>query len=123
MGAYFNQCLNLLKIAKDQGLYQNLVIQIRKDFEMANVPIQLSKEDSLKIPECEGLIKSLHEKVYFLIMERFSDYLNLLYIVDIPESTFKDIPITDAVEFSEQVVFLVLQRDWQKVLLKKKYTS
>ena len=123
MGANFNNCLELLQGAVDKGLYGKLVEQISKDFELANVSMNLFKNNALNLITAENLIKSLHEKIYFLIMERFSDYLNVLYIVDVPEKSFKDLPLTDVVEFAEHVTFLVLQRDWQKVQLKRRYTS
>ena len=64
----------------------------------------------------------LLEKIYYLIMERFSEYLNLLYIVDVPEKAFKEIQVTDVVDVAEQVSFLILKREMQKVWLKTKYS-
>ena len=71
----------------------------------------------------EELRAILHEKIYYLIMERFADYLNLLYVVDVPEKAFKEIQVTDVVEVAEQVSFLILKRELQKVWLKERYGS
>lgn len=106
----------LLSKAKEAELYAKLVAQIEKDFGLANVHIDIF---SGILPD--KLISALHEKIYYLIMERFSEYLNLLYIVDVPEKAFKEIQVTDVVEVAEQVSFLVLKRELQKVWLKKKH--
>ncbi len=56
-------------------------------------------------------------------MERFPDYLNLLYAIDIPESVFKKVEVTDAVDVSKQITFFILERELQKVELREKYNS
>jgi len=57
----------------------------------------------------------LHEKVYRLIQHKFAEYLNLLYIIDVPEVEVKKLDGSDLVELSEQITFLILKREWQKV--------
>jgi hypothetical protein len=69
----------------------------------------------------EDLKKVIHEKVYVLIVEKFADYLNLLYIIDVPENTVKAIEAIDVVEVADEVTFLILKREWQKVWFKAKY--
>ncbi|PXX25909.1 hypothetical protein [Arenibacter sp. ARW7G5Y1] len=108
----------LLKHAKDQSLYQDLVSQLQKDFVFANVFIELP--DNIPPKDLKTLV---HEKVYYLIMEKFTDYLNLLYIIDVPEKAVKAIETTDVVEISEQVTFEILKREWQKVWFRNKYGS
>jgi len=111
-------CIALLQNADEQQLYQKLVGQINKDFVRANIPLSISKE----LPH-DALIGLLKEKIYVLILEKFNEYLNLLYAIDIPEKAFKQIDGTDAVEVAEEVTFLVLQRELQKVEYKDKFTS
>ncbi|MDV7139921.1 hypothetical protein R3X28_13595 [Maribacter sp. TH_r10] len=108
----------LLANVKTENLYGKLVQQIKKDFGLANIPIDLADTVS-----SEDLRIFLHEKIYYLIMEKFVEYLNLLYVIDVPEKAFREIQVTDAVEVAEQVSFLVLKREFQKVWLKKKYSS
>ncbi len=108
----------LLNDAIKSRLYQKLVVQLDKDFGLANVPIDFQVEMAP-----DELRAILHEKVYYLIMERFADYLNLLYVVDVPEKAFKEIQVTDVVEVAEQVSFLILKRELQKVWLKERYGS
>ncbi|TMM58345.1 hypothetical protein FEE95_02635 [Maribacter algarum] len=107
----------LFQTAQKEKLYDKLVSQLQKDFALANIDIDLSSE-----VEPDVLKTLLHEKIYFLILEKFTEYLNLLYIIDVPEKAFKKIHMTDAVEVAEQVTFLVLKRELQKVWLKAKYS-
>jgi len=114
----FSNVDELLKKAQDENLYEKLLLQLQKDFRLANVDIQISNTIDSK-----GLQSLIHEKIYYLILEKFDEYLHLLYVIDVPESAFKDIHITDVVEVADQMAFLVLKRELQKVWFKKKYTS
>ena len=107
----------LLQKAQDINLYEKLVVQLQKDFTLSNVAIDLSENITP-----ENFKTVLHEKIYFLLLEKFPDYLNLLYIIDVPEKAFKEMPMTDVVEVAEKVTFLVLKRELQKVWLKAKYS-
>ena len=114
----FSDSISLLQKAQDENLYEKLVAQVQKDFALANIDIDT-------LPKTIGfttLKTLLHEKIYRLILEKFTDYLNLLYVIDVPEKVFKEIRVTDVVEVAAQVTFLVLQRELQKVRLKAKYS-
>ncbi|MUH34389.1 hypothetical protein D9O36_00920 [Zobellia amurskyensis] len=113
----FSDSTELFANAQKNELYPKLVAQLIKDFGLANIYIDLNLEI---LPE--QLKSVLMEKIYHLIMERFSEYLNLLYIIDVPEKAFKEITVTDVVEVADQVTFLVLKRELQKVWLKAKYS-
>jgi hypothetical protein len=119
----FPNSTQLLQNAKEKQLYEKLVLQLEKDFGLANVPIDFTVNGKVIEVGIEVLKALLHEKIYFLIMEKFSDYLNLLYVVDVPEKSFKEIRVTDVVEVAEQVSFLILKRELQKVWLKEKYSA
>lgn len=103
----------LLQEAVARGLYEPLVAQLQKDFGRANAALSIPAD----MPP-EALGRLLHETVYLLLMERFSDYLNVLYVVDVPERSFKEIPLTDAVDIAFSVSYLILEREWQKVRMK-----
>lgn len=101
---------HLLSEAEKENLYLKLLEQINKDFNFANEPVDFplsTKPLELKI--------QLHEKIYRLIQHKFAEYLNLLYIIDVPETEVKKLDGSDLVELSEQVAFLILKREWQKV--------
>ena len=113
----FTDSILLFQTAEKEQLYQKLVQQLQKDFALANIDVDLFSD--IQPTELKNL---LHEKIYRLISEKFTEYLNLLYIIDVPEKAFKEIKMTDAVEIAREVAFLVLKRELQKVWLKKKYS-
>ncbi len=119
----FTDSNQLLQNAIHEKLYEKLVDQLGKDFVLANIHIDLSPTAMQETITPANLKSTLHEKVYYLIMERFSDYLNLLYIVDVPEKEVKKIQATDAVEIAGQVSFLILKRGWQKVWWRAQYNK
>ena len=106
----------LLTVAQDESLYLKLIEQINKDFNLANegidFPMSVSP-DELKI--------QLHEKMYRLIQYKFAEYLNLLYIIDVAEEEIKKLDGSDLVVLAEQVAYLILKREWQKVWFRNKY--
>ena len=106
----------LLADAEKENLYLNLIEQINKDFNLANegidFPLSISP-DELKI--------QLHEKIYRMIQYKFAEYLNLLYIIDVSEIEIKKLDGSDLVILAEQVSFLILKREWQKVWFRKNF--
>ena len=106
----------LLVEATNENLYFNLIEQINKDFNLANESIDLAQDI-----QPEELKSALHEKIYRLIQYKFAEYLNLLYIVDVPEDQIKKLDGSDIAILSEQVAFLVLKREWMKVWFRNKY--
>lgn len=105
----------LVEEANQLNLYKKLIAQLNKDLLFANINLEFDEE---VIPSSLKLI--LHETVYKLIQEKFNDYLNLLYIVDVSEEKIKQLDGSDAIQLSEQVTFLILKREWQKVWFKNK---
>ena len=105
----------LVEEANQLNLYKKLVAQLNKDLLFANINLEFDEE---VLPSSLKLI--LHETVYKLIQEKFNDYLNLLYIVDVSEEKIKQLDGGDAIQLSEQVTFLILKREWQKVWFKNK---
>lgn len=110
----------LLASISSQQLYNKLVAQLQKDFKLANIEFSFLEENDAPLPQ--ELIAAVREKVYYLLLERFTEYLNLLYIIDIPEAVVKKIKVTDVVEIADQVAFLILKREWQKVWYKNEYS-
>jgi len=102
--------------AENENLYAKLIEQINKDFSLANEAIDFpmsTKPNELKV--------QLHEKIYRLIQYKFTEYLNVLYIIDVPEDQIKKLDGSDLVALSEQVAFLVLKREWMKVWFRNKF--
>ena len=107
---------DLIEEANQLDLYKKLVLQLNKDFLLANINLDFH-EDVLP----SSLKFLLHETVYKLIQEKFTDYLNLLYIIDVPEKQVKALDGEDTLKLSEDVSFLILKREWQKVWFRNKY--
>ena len=109
---------DLIQEANQLDLYKKLVQQLNKDFLYANIDLDF---DEAILPSSLKLM--LHETVYKLIQEKFTEYLNLLYIIDVPENMVRQLNGDDTVELAAQVSFLILKREWQKVWFKDKYSS
>ena len=107
---------DLMQQALKGELYQRLILQLNKDLLYANIDLDFNVD---VLPSSLKLI--LHETIYKLIQEKFADYLNLLYIIDVSEEKIKQLDGSDTLKLSEQVAFLILQREWQKVWFRNKY--
>lgn len=106
----------LLTEAANESLYLNLIVQINKDFNLANEGIDFP----MSVAPVELKIQ-LIEKIYRLIQYKFAEYLNLLYIIDVSEDEVKKLDGSDLVALAEQMVYLILKREWQKVWFRNKY--
>lgn len=106
----------LLSEAENESLYPKLIEQINKDFNLANEGIDFP----MSVTPSELKIQ-LHEKIYRMIQYKFAEYLNLLYIIDVAEDEIKKLDGSDLVMLAEQVAFLILKREWQKVWFRNKY--
>lgn len=107
----------LIEDATQLNLYKKLILQLNKDFLLANIDLDFHED---VLPSSLKLI--LHETVYKLIQEKFTEYLNLLYIIDVAENKVKALNGDDTLKLSEDVMFLILQREWQKVWFKHTYS-
>ncbi len=107
---------DLIENANQLSLYQKLVFQLNKDFLLANINLDFHED---VLPSSLKLL--LHETIYKLIQEKFTDYLNLLYIIDVSEKEVKMLNGEDILKLSEDISFLILKREWQKVWFRNKY--
>lgn len=106
----------LLSEAQKEQLYTKLVEQVNKDFALANESVDFDAgitPISLKL--------GVQDKIYGLIQHKFAEYLNLLYIIDVPEKEIKALNGNDIAELAEQVAYLILKREWQKVWFRNRY--
>lgn len=107
----------LISEATSLNLYKKLIVQLNKDLLFANIDLEFDEET---LPTSLKLV--LQETVFHLIQNKFSDYLNLLYQVDVSELKIRALDGEDMVKLSEDVTFLILQREWQKVWYKAKFS-
>lgn len=117
MPTNFVASIAILKQAQRELRFGQLISQLTKDFGLANSYINLPPDMSPKEVHDE-----LHERLYVLLMEDFTRYLNLLYVIDIPETLLKKIQPTDPVEVAAEMSFLILQRELQKISLRSNYS-
>ncbi|NHN26973.1 hypothetical protein FIA58_014915 [Flavobacterium jejuense] len=101
---------DLINQSEENHLYFKLIEQTNKDFALANEPVDIPLD--IFPFQFKELV---HEKIYKLIQYKFAEYLNLLYIIDVSESEIMKLDGSDLVELAEQVTFLILKREWQKV--------
>jgi len=106
----------IINTSEELSLYKKLVLQLNKDFLHANIAMDFEENIQPK-----KLILQLQRTISKLINEQFSEYLNLLYIVDVSEVKIKSLETNDFKLLKEQVTFLILSREWQKVWLKSNY--
>lgn len=106
----------LVQEADKEALFTALVKQLNKDLHLANIPYTF--ENDRYGPE---FLVEFGRMLYDLIQHKFDEYLNLLYIVDVPEYQIKNIKETDLERLVPQVAFLILKREWQKVWYKSRY--
>ena len=108
----------LLEHSLEKGLYQKLLIQLKKDFDLAAIDIQIKPD--LASAEVKTI---LLEKIYFLLLEKLNECQNLLYIIDVPEKLFKNTHQKDAVDVAREVSFNILKREFKKVWFRQEYKS
>lgn len=108
---------DLVKVAVSKQLYGKLIDQLNKDLIYANIDVRFDRD---VLPESLKLL--LQEIVFKLINEKFSDYLNVLYIVDVSENEVRKLEGNDTFQLSKEVTFLILKREWQKVWYKHQFS-
>jgi hypothetical protein len=108
--------LELLKAVETENLFVKLIVQLNKDFQLANIDRRFKSTISI-----EKLKDELTETMLHLIQLKYDDYLNLLYRIDIAEKELATINSSSLQESIEQVTFFILKREFQKVWLKRNY--
>jgi len=98
-------------------LYQDLINQLNKDFEITGTTI-----DFLKVKSPSKLFGFLEDAISELVQKDFDIFLNLLYRIDINEHQIKEIINQANENVEKQITFLILKREWQKVWLKRNYS-
>jgi len=106
--------IEVLQNSKVENLYLNLVAQINKDFQLSN--LYFSFEENISPTQLKEDFTTI---ISNLITNKYDDYLNFVYRVDVSESELLKIKEKDLPEIVDQIVFLVLKREFQKVWFKQ----
>lgn len=107
--------LELLNIVESENLFQNLILQLNKDFQLSN----LSESFELSITLIQ-LKEQLNKIIVNLLTNNYDDYLNFLYRVDVPEKELLTIKSNNLEATINQITFLILKREYQKVWFKNR---
>ena len=110
--------LDLLQNVSAQHLYDKLILQLEKDFRLANIPIQITPEQKPK-----ELVQTLQNQMASLLQTNMGALSNLMYIADIAEKDLVDLEGLDAQAHATNLTFLLLKRLWKKVWIKDKYSN
>jgi len=110
--------IELLNKVEVQNLYVQLIQQLNKDFQLANIDEYF--EETTPSTDLHTVLSQILLK---LINNQYDDYLNLLYRVDISEVELLKVRSENLEESVQQVAFLLLKREVQKVWLRKNYSN
>ena len=108
--------LELIQNVEIENLYLKLIEQLNKDFQLSN--LNFSFEETISPIELKEKFSAI---LLNLISNNYDDYLNFLYRVDVSEKELLKIKETDLISIVNQITFLVLKREYQKVWLKRNY--
>ena len=97
-------------------LLRNLILQIRKDFDSAGIPIKLLLNTKYSFSELAQIISDA------FMQSGATAMFNLLYRVDVSEKQLKDGMPTPGID-PILVAELVVKRELQKVVLRKQYSQ
>jgi len=110
--------IELLNKIELENLFLKVIQQLNKDFQLANLDESL--EDNISPPK---LVETLCAVLLKLISNKYDDYLNFLYRVDVSEKELLKIQGKELSAIIDQVAFVVLKRECQKVWLKKNFEN
>jgi len=105
----------LVAFSSKQKMYNLLLEQLEKDFNYSGVDLKIRKNCSPT-----KLVEVLQNEIRKLILNDFTGYLNLLYRIDVSEIDIKKTDGSNIDLLSQQVCFLILKREWQKVWIRSR---
>ena len=105
----------LLRQISDSNLYIQLIKQLKKDFGLVGEAIEI---DEFIAPN--DLIKEVYQKINHLLKYNFNSFLQLLYRVDLPETSI-NFSMKKSDTIAQEVTFLILKREWGKVKLRENF--
>ena len=109
----FSNATALVIFSTQKQLYKLLLAQLEKDFIFSRVELNIRKNCSPK-----KLVETLQFEIKKLILNDFTGYLNLLYRIDVSEKEIRKTDASNIDILSQQVCFLILKREWQKVWIR-----
>ena len=110
-----HNALELLQKVAIENLYQHLINQLNKDFQLSNL------DESFELSLTPAHLKEELSKIILnLLTNKYDDYLNLMYRIDVSEKELLNLKSDHLVTTVEQLTFLILKREYQKVWFKNR---
>lgn len=98
-------------------LFEQVKQQVIKDFNTVGLYPELTETTNPK-----AFYDELIRVIQYLVEQRFGDFLNLLYRIDISEIKIKALIAQAEENVIREITLLILQREYQKIWLKLKYS-
>lgn len=105
-----------IEFLSQKELLRNLILQIRKDFDSAGIPIKLLLNKRYSFTEMSQLVSDA------FMQSGATAMFNLLYRVDVSEKQLREGMPTPGID-PILVAELVIKRELQKVVLRKQYSQ
>jgi len=96
-------------------------VDLIKVLEMTNKDVGLSLSPSTT-PTLDELVSELTRAIQYLIDKDFEKLMHILYRIDVSEKKVKHAFGLEH-DVAEQIAKLIIEREQQKVITRKKYTS
>jgi hypothetical protein len=102
--------LQSLSKLEQMEMLKKLIMQLNKDLSLSGIDTQF---DISWNPE--SLISNLTKIIATLLEKDYQKFMNFLYRIDIPEKKLGNIVTSDFSEAVNEIVLMVLKKEWQKV--------
>lgn len=109
-GAIVVSVAKLLKNFSDIALYSQMIEQLQKDINRSGIDYDINKNNNPR-----ELFLELELLLLEVINNRFNDFLNLLYAVDVFEKEIRKCTSEESTVIAGYGAYLILKREWQKV--------
>ena len=110
--------VNLIDKQITVKLYNDLIIQLNKDFSLSGIDFNLSLTS-----KPNKLIKDLTLLFQNMIVKDYQKFNQLMYVLDIPENKLAGLKERQLTVVIDRIIRLVLERVLQKVYLKQKFSN
>ena len=112
-----SKILEILEHVDEKKLYKPFIEQLNRDLLRANIDLGFHPDIPATSLEMV-LVKTISELVETDKMQ----LQNLLYAADVSEEKIASISFVDTQDYSEKVTTLLVDRIWQKVVLRNNYS-
>lgn len=107
----------LIKKLDNQVLYQKLLQQMQKDFELSGLNIEIASDISLR-----ELLEFIKNAIKQMINYQFDTLLNLFYRIDIALSDIKHQDTKNLDEMAFDLTIAIIEKTWKKVYLRSQFS-